>query len=178
MDPHKEDTSTALEHPVVGIPVQGQPAGLDSLGYQLAWAARRARSGFERRLAEAGATFATWTVLELLALRGPMVQGRLAEALDVRSPTLTRQLDRLAAAGLLRKLPIVGDRRKAQIVLTSEGVRLHARLASAAEAANAQLVAGFTSDEVAALRRFLGRVADNVASEPAAEVPITSERLA
>ncbi|MGY1435497.1 MarR family winged helix-turn-helix transcriptional regulator [Streptomyces reniochalinae] len=177
MHTHDDRTGTRPET-VIGTPAQGQPAGLESLGYQLALSARRARAGFERRLAEAGAGFATWTVLELLAFHGPMVQGRLADALGVRGPTLTRQLDRLAATGLLRKLPIAGDRRKAQIVLTTEGVRLHARLTAAAEAANAQLIAGFAPEEVAALRGFLDRVADNVASEPATEPLSAARRLA
>lgn len=153
--------------PAPGTATRAEPAcpsGLGSLGYQLNLVARMARANFERRLAEAGASFATWTVLELLAGRGPMVQGQLADALNVRGPTLTRLLDRLTTAGLVRKLPIAEDRRKAQVTLTPAGTELHANLAAAAKAANAQLIAGFSPDEVAQLRHLLDRIAGNLAA--------------
>jgi hypothetical protein len=43
-------------------------AGLGSLGYRLALIARQARAEFYGRLGEAGTSFASWTVLETLAV--------------------------------------------------------------------------------------------------------------
>ncbi len=72
-------------------------SGLGGLGYRLALVARHARVGFERHLAEAGASFATWTVIEALAVRGPLIQRDLAGHLEVSGQTMTRHIDRMVA---------------------------------------------------------------------------------
>jgi hypothetical protein len=51
-------------------PVQLEPRQPPTwLGYRLALIARQARAEFDRCLGEAGASFASWTVLETLAVR-------------------------------------------------------------------------------------------------------------
>lgn len=151
----REDRSAAPGSSGAGV------SRLGGLGYQLGLVARRARACFEHELAEAGASFATWKVLELLSVRGPTIQGELAEALCIRGPTATRMLDRMAAEGLVRRSPVAADRRKAEIALTPEGERLHDRLGEAHEKANARLSAGLSAEELRTLSDLLDRVLHN-----------------
>jgi MarR family transcriptional regulator, transcriptional regulator for hemolysin len=142
-------------------------AGLGSLGYRLALIARQARAEFERRLGQAGASFATWTVLETLAVRGPMIQRDLAGSLQVSGQTMTRLVDRMAAAGWLRRTEVKSDRRATCVALTAAGTTLHRRLAEVARQTNTQLVAGLSPGDIATLDALLDRLAVNIGATPA-----------
>lgn len=154
-----------------GADPPGGGVGVDSLGYQLNLAARSARACFERRLAEIGGSFATWAVLETLATRGPMIQAGLAEALCVRGPTVTRQVDRMIADDLVVRRRVAADRRVIEIGLTEKGRRLHGRLAEAHQRANAQLAAGLSAGELRTLRGLLQRVQRNAAGPATGDCP-------
>ncbi|WP_170843022.1 MarR family winged helix-turn-helix transcriptional regulator [Streptomyces oceani] len=146
------------------------PVGRDSFGYQLNYVAHSARLFLERRLRAHGASFATWRTLELLAQRGPMIQGELAETLGVRGPTATRGLDRLVSEGLVRRRRLSTDRRKAEITLTETGARLHERLAGVIEEANAALAYGIPRQDLDTLRALLDLVCRNAEEEPDRQV--------
>ncbi|GAA2362617.1 MarR family transcriptional regulator [Saccharopolyspora halophila] len=139
-----------------------QSAGLGNLGYRLNLAARRARENFERRLHEAGASFAAWTVLETLQSLGPLIQRDLAAKLRVSGQTVARQVDRLVADGLLRRDQTADDRRAQLITLTDEGREVHQRLVHAARQANAELMRGMDSSEVETLESLLDRMNANL----------------
>lgn len=150
---------------------RSRAVGLGSLGYQLNLVARRARADFERRLAEAGASFAAWSVLELLHTAGPMIQRDLAAALNVSGQTVNRQIDRLVADGLLRREQVPGDRRAQQVVLTERGRAVHRGLEDASRRANEQLTAGMTEQEAETFDRLLHRVAANLPGAPGEPPP-------
>ncbi|MFD1332160.1 MarR family winged helix-turn-helix transcriptional regulator, partial [Methylopila musalis] len=73
-------------------------------GYQLGLAARRWRRALDDALASEGLTDATWRPLVHLARLGDGArQNDLARSLGIEGPTLARLLDRLEAAGLVRR---------------------------------------------------------------------------
>lgn len=79
----------------------------------------------ERDLAAAGAIPITWydVLIELYEAPGRRLRQRdLARAVVLSRSGLTRTVDRLAAAGLLRREPDPTDRRGAFAVLTDEGL--------------------------------------------------------
>ena len=82
--------------------------------------ARLARALFERRVAEAGIgiTPAEARVLASLARCGPVRQNHLAERLGVAKMSMTAFLDRLEAAGLVRRAGDPVDRRAKIVTLT------------------------------------------------------------
>jgi len=91
-----------------------------------------------RRAAFAAHGLETWEFDVLAALRrqGPPYQlspGALLHATLVTSGTMTNRIDRLAAAGLVRRHPDPQDKRGVQVALTSRG-------ASVADAALADLL--------------------------------------
>jgi DNA-binding MarR family transcriptional regulator len=79
-----------------------------------------------RRTAFAGHGLETWEfdVLSALRRQGPPYQltpGALLRATLVTSGTMTNRIDRLADAGLVRRLPDPQDRRGVIVMLTGEG---------------------------------------------------------
>lgn len=144
-----------------------------SVGPQLRIAAKSARMLLERRLSLAGASFGNWTVLAVLESRGPMIQRALAAALGIEGPTLTRHLDRLEELGLIRRNRTGADRRYALTELTPAGHALCHELDAIARAANDQLLAGFSSEEIAQLKNMLQRLTVNATSagSPPAAAP-------
>jgi MarR family transcriptional regulator for hemolysin len=133
----------------------------DSVGPHLRIAAKSARMLLERHLSQAGTSFGTWTVLAMLEGRGPMVQRVLATSLGIEGPTLTRHLERLEELGLIRRNRAGADRRYALVDLTPAGQALCHELDAIARAANDQLLAGFSEDEITQLKNMLQRLTGN-----------------
>ncbi len=67
------------------------------------------------------------SALSLVARKGPMSLMALAEAEQVRPPTMTRLVDRLIADGLVTREADRADRRKVLISATAEGLAVAAR---------------------------------------------------
>jgi MarR family transcriptional regulator, transcriptional regulator for hemolysin len=132
-----------------------------SVGPQLRIAAKSARMLLERRLAQAGASFATWTVLAMLESAGPVIQRVLAASLGIEGPTLTRHLGRLEELGLIRRNRDGADRRYALVELTPSGRMLCHELDAIARAANDQLLSGFSEAETAQLKSMLQKLTRN-----------------
>ena len=62
------------------------------------------------------------SALSVVVFGGPINLGKLAEAERVRPPTMTRTVQGLEAAGLVRRAPDPGDGRIVNIEATPEGV--------------------------------------------------------
>ena len=78
----------------------------------------------EETLDEHGLSWGEWKVLGLLRHAGPPYRsspGYLAERAELSSGAMTNRLDRLEAAGLIRRLPDPTDRRGVQVELTEAG---------------------------------------------------------
>jgi DNA-binding MarR family transcriptional regulator len=69
-------------------------------------------------------TLPQFRMLVILAGRGPLRAGALAESLDVHPSTATRMADRLVAAGLLDRVGNPDNRREVIVDLTGAGRRL------------------------------------------------------
>jgi len=84
--------------------------------------ARAWRVAFERHLKANGLTSAGWNALAAVAdSADPPSQRELARRLGVDGATLVTTIDRLAAAGLVRRDAEPGDRRVKRIVLAPQG---------------------------------------------------------
>lgn len=116
----------------------------------------------ERELVEAGLPPLGWydVLLELSVAPGRRLRmHELASAVVLSRSGLTRLVDRLERAGLLRREPDPADRRGAFAVLTDEGAAMQRRMWPV----YARGIAGhfgehLSDDEVRTLTRALGRV--------------------
>ena len=64
------------------------------------------------------------SALSVIVFAGPVTLGALAQAEQVRPPTITRLVDKLEAAGLVDRVPDPVDRRISRVEATPKGVKL------------------------------------------------------
>ncbi len=64
------------------------------------------------------------SALSVIVFSGPLSLAQLAEAEQVRPPTMSRVVDGLVEAGLVTREVKPGDRRSVRISATEEGIRL------------------------------------------------------
>jgi DNA-binding MarR family transcriptional regulator len=118
--------------------------------------------GIERGLLEAGLPPLSWydVLLELSAAPGCRLRmHELASAVVLSRSGLTRLVDRLEKAGLLRREPDPQDGRGSFAVLTDEGVKTREKMWPVYARGIAEYFGAHVSDEEAeVLGRVLGRV--------------------
>jgi DNA-binding MarR family transcriptional regulator len=103
----------------------------------------------------AGLNRTDWRCLDILGTRGPMTAGQLAEAVRLTTGAVTGVLDRLEAAGFVRRVRDTQDRRKVIVEVTDEVDRAAEPVYGplAADAARAHAV--FDTDELATITKFI-----------------------
>ena len=82
--------------------------------------------------------------------------------MGIESPTLTRHLDGMEQAGLVRRQRGTLDRRAVRVELTRAGHALHGRLLKAVIGFNQELRAGISGEDEETLRSLLRQLQDNV----------------
>jgi MarR family transcriptional regulator, transcriptional regulator for hemolysin len=137
------------------------------IGLELARTARTVSRAFGDALAEAGGSLPVWLVLLNLKTRKLSSQRELAEAVGVREATLTHHLNAMDTHGLVTRTRDPANRRIHVVALTPAGEAAFARLAEAAGTFDRRLREGLTDTDLDSLTALLGRLAANVADEPA-----------
>ena len=64
------------------------------------------------------------SALSVIVFAGPVTLGALAQAEQVRPPTITRLVDKLESAGLVDRVSDPADRRISRVAATPKGVKL------------------------------------------------------
>ena len=98
--------------------------------------------------------------LDLIALRGPMPAGALAEAIGLTSGAITGLIDRLERAGLARRERSREDRRKVMVRLLPAVERRVAPLFGPMERAAMGALAGYSDEELELLLDFFRRASE------------------
>jgi len=135
-----------------------------SFGFLLHDCARLMRRNFERRARAIGLTRAQWAAIAHLRRNEGCNQSTLAELLEVEPITLARLLDRMEAAGLVKRQPDPKDRRARLVFLTEKATPLLDQLASFAADARAAAFAGMAPEEQEKAIDMLLRVRANLSS--------------
>jgi MarR family transcriptional regulator for hemolysin len=133
------------------------------IGLALSRAGRAVSRAFDRRLAEAGGSLPVWLILLALKTRAVRSQSELAEAVGIRSATLSHHLDGMEADGLVTRRRDPASRRTSLVELTEAGTALFLRLREAAVAHDRRLRTGLSDADVAHLADLLDRLTTNVA---------------
>jgi MarR family transcriptional regulator, transcriptional regulator for hemolysin len=132
------------------------------IGLQLARVSKSVGRAFNDALAEVGGSLPVWLILTALRGEAHPSQQQLARAVGIEGPTLTRHLDQLEAAGLVRRVPQPDDRRAVRVEPTDAGLELHARMLEVVIAFNRRLTAGLAQDDLERLRVLLETLEANV----------------
>ena len=120
---------------------------------------RAIRAGFELRVRERGLTYARARLLAVIGHNQGASQAELAQALEIETPTLKRQLDALEAEGLAERRPQAEDARKYAIHLT-DAARIAPLLGFRAQV-GAALAEGVSAEDLATTQRVLAQMAAN-----------------
>jgi DNA-binding MarR family transcriptional regulator len=103
----------------------------------------------------AGVNRTDWRCLDILGTRGPMTAGQLADAVRLTTGAVTGVLDRLEAAGLVRRIRDTQDRRRIIVQVTDEVARLGAPVYGPLIADAEQAHGVFDTDELELIVRFI-----------------------
>lgn len=132
------------------------------LGLLLATTSKAVGRAFNSALTEHGGSIPIWLILNALKSEPRRTQLDLARAVGIEGPTLTRHLDGIEQAGLVKRQRRTPDRRAVQVELTRAGHALHGRLLKTVISFNQQLRAGLSNDDIKTLRRLLDQLQANV----------------
>jgi MarR family transcriptional regulator for hemolysin len=118
--------------------------------------ARGWRHALERQLRVTGVSQAGWSaVAAAAAMPRPPSQSELAQLLGVEGATMVTTIDRLAAAGLVERVPSATDRRVNLVVVTERGRVLAERVRRESEALRQQLLQRIGGERIAAAASVL-----------------------
>jgi MarR family transcriptional regulator, organic hydroperoxide resistance regulator len=120
---------------------------------------------FARMLKEASGTVinpAQGRILFALWKAGAMSVGALSKETALEPSTLTSMIDRLEAAGLVRRVPSAGDRRVTVIERTEADRTLEVEYRSASERMTGLFYAGMGAAEIEAFEASLRKVVENL----------------
>jgi MarR family transcriptional regulator for hemolysin len=129
------------------------------IGLRLTRTARTVSQAFERAMAGAGGSAATWQVLLLVQTQNWDTQSAMARSLGITAATLTHHLNALERQGLVRRWREPDDRRSQRVELTDEGSELFGRLREVALAHDARLRGALSEAEAEQLAGLLDRLA-------------------
>ena len=124
---------------------------------------------FEKTLTQHGLSHGEYRLLLRLATRTEdkrMSAGKLSTMLMLSSGAMTNRLDRMEAAGLVRRVPDPTDRRGVLVEMTDKGEKVldKAVLASAKE--DAAMLSGLNARERGQLNQLLSKVLGALESRP------------
>ena len=113
-----------------------------------------------------GITRREWRLIALLAAHGAMSPSRLATLAHLERARTSRHITELASRELIRRLPDLQDRRRAEVDLTDQGRQLYDELFPQSVRFNCEVLAALTPAELQAFEDAL------------AKLTLTAERIA
>ena len=131
--------------------------------------ARALKRAFDSCARRHGMTREQWLALGLLSRTEGVNQARLADRLDMEPIGLCRMIDRLEAAGLVRREPDPDDRRARRLYLTREGWAKVDEMRPVAADFSGTACAGVDPEQLAAAIDVLARIRANSALSSAPE---------
>ena len=150
--------STSKAAPVTALQPPGE--GL-SVGYLMGRARASLLSGLDAQLARFGLSGMQFAVLKHIGEGSARTAADLCRFMQYDTGAMTRILDRLELKGLVRRERSRADRRAVELRLAPSGRAQMPRLAAVAGRVLEAHLAGFSDDEIEALKSYLGRMIDN-----------------
>jgi DNA-binding MarR family transcriptional regulator len=144
----------------------GEDGFVDSyLLYLLAQASSECSAAFHAELAELGVPVSTWRVLASLFPGKALNVGELAQRCLAKQSTLSRQLERMEADGLIARAHERRDRRAVLVRLTSDGQDLAAQLVARAKSNEAEVLRDYPPAQIDALKALLSDLAERARAD-------------
>jgi DNA-binding MarR family transcriptional regulator len=165
------DTDVILRHWREAVPN-------DRLAHLVKDATRALVRALQVRLAEHSVSFGHWSFLRILWEGDGLTQRELSTSAGVMEPTTFSALKAMERLGYVVRRHRAGDRKKVFVFLTPKGRALRHRLVPLAEEVNSIAIRGVAAGEVAATRKALLTIIENLARDESAidkRMPSTRE---
>lgn len=134
----------------------------DDLFMRFALLARNLKAETERRLLRYGVHAGQQFVLECLWEKDGLTPSEIADRIRVETPTATRALQRMEAAGLLRRTGDSDDARRVRIWLTPRSKSLRGKIAQTMADLQRDALALLSEAERRQFLSLIGRVLESV----------------
>jgi len=138
------------------------PTPLDRLTFRFEDLPRQLRRIVDAALHDHDLGRTQWRLLAYVLRKEGMTQTELAGCLEVERASVGQAIDALENKGLVARRQKAGDRRVWCIVATDKARELLGELRVVVDEVYAQMFHDFSSEELAALEDFLGRIAQNI----------------
>ena len=136
-------------------------------------AARGLARALQMRLTEHSVSYGHWTFLRILWEEEGLTQRELSARAGVMEPTTFAALKAMAQRGYVTRRRNPQSRKELQVFLTPQGRALQAKLVPLAEEVNGVALRGVGASDIAATRRTLLALINNlIADEKAAPTPL------
>lgn len=132
------------------------------IGFLLNDASRLLRIRIDARAQRLGLTRSQWRVLLHLSNNEGISQSELADIIEVKRMTLGRLIDRLEAAGWVRRQPDTADRRVKRLYLAKDAEPTLREMLAITSDALAQALSGLSAEDRKRLASQLARIKANV----------------
>jgi DNA-binding MarR family transcriptional regulator len=146
----------------------------DRLAHLVKDAARGLARALQMRLAEHAVSYGHWAFLRILWETEGITQRALSAQAGVMEPTTFAALKAMARLGYITRKPSPHSRKEIHVFLTPKGRALKDKLVPLAEEVNAVALRGVASADIAATRRALLAVIENLAADESAS--LTTQR--
>jgi len=107
-------------------------------------------------------SFGHWTFLRILWARDGLTQRELSQQAGVMEPSTHAALKAMARLGYVKRRQLPGNRKTVYVHLSAKGRALERRLVPLAKATNRAAVRGLPASDVAAAKRVLVAVTENL----------------
>jgi MarR family transcriptional regulator, organic hydroperoxide resistance regulator len=144
-------------------------------------AARGLARALQMRLTEHSVSYGHWTFLRILWEEEGLTQRELSARVGVMEPTTFAALKAMAQRGYVTRRRNPQSRKEMQVFLTQQGRALQAKLVPLAEEVNDVALRGVGTGDIAATRRTLLALINNLAEDemasltPLRRIPSTRE---
>jgi DNA-binding MarR family transcriptional regulator len=137
----------------------------DRLAHLVKDATRGLLRALQMRLARHGVAFGHWAFLRILWERDGLTQRALSEEAGLMEPTTSSALAAMEKLGYVRRERRPDNRKNVHVFLTPKGKALRRKLVPLAEEVNDVAVRGASAADVAATRRTLLVMVENLARD-------------
>jgi DNA-binding MarR family transcriptional regulator len=137
----------------------------DRLAHLVKHAARGLARALQMRLTEHGVSYGHWTFLRILWESEGLTQRELSARAGVMEPTTFSALKAMEKRGYIARRQSPHSRKEIDVYLTAKGRALKAKLVPLAEDVNEVALRGVASADIAATRRVLLALVENLAAD-------------
>ncbi len=142
----------------------------DRLAHLIKDAMRGLMRSLQMRHSQHAVSFGHWTFLRILWEADGLTQRELSERAGLQEPTTYAALKAMEKLGYVTRTQLPDSRKKVYVFLTPKGRALRPKLVPQAEEVNQVALKGISQDDIAATRRTLLVMIENLARDEAEQV--------